>query len=244
MRPVHRVQSEHLLPLRSLAVPVQRQGTLRVVKACGVVATRQRRVGGFEVGAEDTAAIRASQGLGPVGVWFIFEDLAARQRQRFPQPAERDLRWCPPGLVEQLIEAVEVDRRMLDAEPVAVGLGDHQLTRAVAVSRQAPAQDRHKRVERSGWILREPLTPEQVGKPLRRHPAPPRCEEDLEHLFRSASAEVARPECAPELMDGDRAEQSDSDRRLRPSPARLMSSTVAICAPCQPLATACIGETM
>jgi hypothetical protein len=71
----------------------------------------------------------------------------APERQRVAEEAVRLRRARRPRLGDQRVERHRVDRAGLDRQPVAAGLGDHQLA-------QRPAQPRDQRLQGVGRVLR------------------------------------------------------------------------------------------
>ena len=72
---------------------------------------------------------------------------------------------------QQLVEAVEVDLRVLNREPVSPGFGDDKLPRAGGIPTQMTAQRRHERLDRRGGVIRQVLAPEHFGDPVNGHRA-------------------------------------------------------------------------
>ena len=111
--------------------------------------------------------------------------------------------------LEQLIEAVEIERDEIGGEAIGLGLGADELARPLAVRRETPPQHGDERLQRAGRILGLLISPEQVGEPIRRDAVSTRRKQDLQNLFRASATEIACAERPRVVLDFKRAEQSD-----------------------------------
>ncbi len=189
--------------------PTPRRGSLRVHERAGVVELGQRRIGRLQACAEHSALVGATQSLRPIGVGLVFEHLAAHERQRLLERAPSEAGRLVGGALEQLVEAVEVEVDEIGGEAIRLRLGDHELARPLAVRRKAAPQHRHERLKRAGGVLRQVLSPEQVGEAIGADAVSARGQQQLQHLLGAGAAEVARPERAAAGLDLEWPEEPD-----------------------------------
>ena len=78
----------------------------------------QRRVGGVEMGAQNPALVAAAQVEGPGGVRLVLQHLAAHEAERLLERGAGAVGRLAAGALEQLVEAVEVERDELGREAV------------------------------------------------------------------------------------------------------------------------------
>src|ERR1700757_1676319 len=110
--------------------------------------------------------------------------------------------------LEQLIEAVEIQRDKIGGKAIGPRFSDDELARPVAVRRETPPEHRDERLQRSRWILRLLISPEQVREPIRRDAVSARGEQDLQDLFRASATEITSAERPRPVLDFERAEQT------------------------------------
>ena len=127
--------------------------------------------------------------------------------------------------LEQLVEAVEVERDELRGEAVCLGLCHHELARALAVGGEMASKHRDERLQGAGRVLGAGVSPDELGKAVGWHEMAARGEQDLEHLLRSRAAEVAWAEAALALLDREGSEEPEY-RPLRPLPASVQRTSV------------------
>ena len=187
---------------------------------CGAeIELGERGVGGLETCPQDAALVTATHVEGPAAVGLVLENVAPHQRERlFERAAGLPGRFAGRAL-EQLVEAIEVQRDELGREPVRLGLGDDKCPGPIPVGGEVAAKTGDERLQRAGGVPGALVSPDELGEAVGRHAMPPRCQQDLEHLLRPDPAEVTRPEAAPALLDRERPEQPDP-RQLRLSRRR------------------------
>ena len=209
VRTPERVESQHLGAVCALAEAVERRRRLGVGKGGCEVELGQRRVGRVEVSAQNPALIAATQVQRPDGVRLVLEHLAAYERERLLERGPGEAGGFAGRALEQLVEAVEVERNQLGRESVRLRFGDDQLSRPLPVRAEVASQHRDEGLERSGRVLRPLVGPDELGETIGGHEVATSRQEDLEHLLRSHPAEVAWPECALSVLDRELSEQTD-----------------------------------
>src|SRR5512146_968624 len=167
----------------------------------GEIALRERRVGRIEACAEDSALIAATQVQGPGGVWLVLQHLAAHEVERVLERRACIRSRLVGGALEQLVEAVEVERDELGREAVRLRFRHDELARTFRVGRKVATKDRNERLQRAGDIPWAVSAPQQLGEAVGRNTMPARREQDFEHLLRSRPAQVARPQAAAAVLD-------------------------------------------
>ncbi len=115
----------------------------------------------------------------------------------------------PEGLNEQCVEAVEVDHHQLRGESVRLSLCHHELSPAADGGREVAAEHGHEGMERPGDVVRRISAPEQVRHAIEGDRVAARREQDLEHLLRPGSAEVAGAEHVVSALHRQRPEQAN-----------------------------------
>ncbi len=213
VRASERVEGEHLRAVTALAEAVERRCGLGVRQARREIELRQRGVRGLEARAENAALVAAAQVEGPGRVGLVLENLAAHELERVLERRPGEPGRLARGALEQLVEAVEVERDEVGVEPIRLGLRDHERPGPFTVRREVTAKNGDEGLERAGHIPRPLVAPQELGQPIGRHPVAPGREQDLEHLLRSCPAQVAWPEGSRAVLDREWPEQPH-DRSL------------------------------
>ena len=169
----------------------------------------QGRVGRFEMSAQNPALVAAAQVEGPGGVRLVLQDLAAHEAERLLERGASAASRFTTGALQQLVEAVEVERDELGREAVRLRLRDDELACPFAIRGEMAAKHGDERLERAGDVLRRVVTPDELGQAVGGHTMAARREQDLEDLLRPHAAEVAWSKAARALLDRERPEQPD-----------------------------------
>ena len=204
------VEGEHLGAMRAFAELVERCRRLGVRERRREVELRQGGVGCIEARAQDPALVAPAQVEGPGRVGLVLQNLAADEIERVLERFARTAGRFACGALEQLVEAVEVERDELRGEAVRLGLCHHELARALAVGGEMASKYRDERLQGAGRVLGAGVSPDELGKAVGWHEMAARCEQDLEHLLRSRAAEIAWAEAALALLDRERSEEPES----------------------------------
>jgi hypothetical protein len=190
----------------AFAESIERDGGLRMRKRARIVELGERGLGRLQARAEHPALVGAAQALRPVGVRLVLEHLAAYQPQRLLKRAPSGPRRLASGALEQLVEPIEIEVDEIGREAIRLCLGDHELTRPLAVRSEVAAENGDECLERAGGVLWQLFSPKEVGEAIGRHTVPACGQQDLEHLLRAAAAEIPRAE-RPGILDRKRPEQ-------------------------------------
>ena len=113
----------------------------------------QGRVGGFEMSPKDATLVAAAQVEGPGGVRLVLQDIAPHEAQRLLERGASAASRFTPGALQQLVEAVEVERDELDREPVRLRLGDDELACPLAIRGEVAAKHGNERLQRAGDVV-------------------------------------------------------------------------------------------
>ena len=180
--------------MRALAVRVELGRRLRVRERMLVIELGERGVGGLEACTEHAALIGAAKLVRPDRVGLVFEHLTAHQRERLLERAPSHGGRLTRRPLDQLVEAVEVELDEVLCEAVRLRLGDDEPACTVAVVGEMPSEDGDEGLDGAADVLWPAVAPEKLGDPLGRHAMPACREQDLEHLLRPRSSEVAGTE--------------------------------------------------
>jgi hypothetical protein len=205
------VQGEHLGAMRPLAEAIETGRRFGVRQRRAVVEFRERQVGCVEPCAEDASVIAVAKVGGPTGVRLVFEGLSADEVERLLERDTGGACGLAGRALDELVEAVEVEQDVVSCESIGLGLGDHELTSAVAARAEVPAKHRDERLQRADCILRGIVAPDELRDPVDRHAMAARGEQDLEHLLRPDPSEVTRAERPRAVHDEQRPEHADHE---------------------------------
>ncbi len=209
VRSADRVERQHLRALCPLAEAIEGDRRFRMRKRGAEVVLGQGRVGGFEMSPEDTTLVAAAQVEGPGGVRLVLQDVAAHEAQRLLERGASAASRFATGALQQLVEAVEVERDELGREAVRLRLRDDELACPLAVRREVAAKHGNERLERAGDVVRPLVTPQELGQAVGGNTMAARGQQDLEDLLRPHAAEVAWSKAARALLDREGPEQPD-----------------------------------
>ena len=161
-----------------------------------VIELGERGVGGLEACTEHAALIGAAKLVRPDRVGLVFEHLTAHQRERLLERAREPWRSAHPPTARSTRRS---GRGRARRGLVAKRYASASVTTSWRARSRSSARCRRRtetKVWRSRRVLWPAVAPEKLGDPLGRHAMPACREQDLEHLLRPRSSEVAGTERA------------------------------------------------
>ena len=135
-----RVQRQHRESMCALAEPVDRDRCLAVAQRRVVIALGERRLGGVQACRQDARPIGGADVLGPVGVRLVLEDVAVDESERLVEQSPLLAGRGSSRSFCKSVEAVEIDVRVLDREPVGLCLRHDQ----IAAGMPSPSRARRR----------------------------------------------------------------------------------------------------
>ena len=209
MGSAERVERQHLRACCPLAEAIERDRRFRVRERGAGVVLGQGRIGRFEMSPQNPTLVAAAQVECPGGVRLVLQDLAAHEAERLLERGASAACRFPTGALQQLVEAVEVERNELGGEAVRLRLRDDELACPFPIRGEVAAKHGDERLERTGDVLRPIATPDELGQAVGGHTMAARREQDLHDLLRPHTAQIAWSEAARAFLDRERPEQPD-----------------------------------
>ena len=108
---------------------------------------------------QNPTLVAAAQVECPGGVRLVLQDLAAHEAERLLERGASAACRFPTRALQQLVEAVEVERDELGREAVRLRLRDDELACPFPIRREVAAKHGDERLERAGDVLR-PSSPQ------------------------------------------------------------------------------------